>query len=460
MNTKNISVIFLSLLIFLFYLSCDDMEDIHEEYLELGRKVYLGKVDSVETFPGINKIKLTWYISSDPRIENTIIYWNMRSDSIIKPFNRTIAGVQKDSIVIENLPETIYDFDLKNVNSKGESSLFSYAIGTSWGERFIKSLKKRSPDILAYDFTTSTYTMELSPTFEEDNIVYSQIKYTDRKGQQKLIKIDRDSSLLKMHDFPAGGEFQLRTVFSIPNAVDSVFTDYIKFFAPEEIISIGKKVLSLAEIQGSSFLSRGETLIQRNQDGDLIMYETNEVGQLAQTDRHNAIAPWSQFRDFFYLEPDRFIGITPANSVEMYQLVNNKLNTVKLKMGTGFIFPSFIPFKGMFYSLNAGEVKRWLAQPNGTWGAPNGITIAEGFEIYKTIFTYKYKSILGVDNQGYLWYFPVMSDGSLGTKMIIGKGWNKYKQIIPFGDKLLCLDANNEFWLHNFSLDDFWVLND
>src|SRR5690606_37926740 len=96
--------------------SCDKMNDIQEEFTSREDQVYLGKVDSIRFYSGFGRAKITWYIGSDPKIDRTIIYWNMRKDSVVKDFIRNTSGVQKDSIILDNLPEGSTLFEFRNVN--------------------------------------------------------------------------------------------------------------------------------------------------------------------------------------------------------------------------------------------------------------------------------------------------------------------------------------------------------
>lgn len=56
--------------------SCENINDVHEEYLKRGEEIYTGVVDSLEAYPGNERIKFTWMINADPRITKTVIYWN------------------------------------------------------------------------------------------------------------------------------------------------------------------------------------------------------------------------------------------------------------------------------------------------------------------------------------------------------------------------------------------------
>lgn len=146
-----------SILLILLFSACDDMNDIHQDYLDWGESVYLGKPDSLNIYSGLERVKLTWVNNSDPDISETVIYWNMRNDSIVKPFERISSAKQKDSIIIDNLPEGDYNFELKNRNNKGQASLVASVRGSSLGDHYKSGL--RPPlvsSIKVNDYNTNT----------------------------------------------------------------------------------------------------------------------------------------------------------------------------------------------------------------------------------------------------------------------------------------------------------------
>ena len=220
------------LCIFLLTTSCENMNDIQSKYANLEEQTYLGKVDSIKTYPGLTRAKITWYISSDPKIEQTIIYWNMRKDSIVKDFVRTTPGVQKDSVIVENLPEGTQLFEFRNINSKGKTSLYSSASVTSWGESFANKLYARSITSQVYVFDSLKFKLSLSSTFSGDSVVYSQVRFTTSQGVQNNVRIDRVTNAVVLSDFPEGGEFKFRTAFFLPMGIDTIYNAYKIYTAP------------------------------------------------------------------------------------------------------------------------------------------------------------------------------------------------------------------------------------
>lgn len=456
---KKYLIIIFSLLSVVF-IGCDDMNDIQKQYVDLGEKVYLGKVDSIEVIPGLNRVKITWYVPADPKIENTIIYWNMRNDSIVKPFNRNAAGVQKDSIIIENLSEDTYYFEFRNTNNQGELSLFSAAQGRVWGEEFVGVLQERKMTSQGYDPDPPMVKLSLSSVSADDEVVYSKIKYTNEAGTVIEERIYNNMNNFTIPDLTLGGDYELITVFYPSDGIDTIYKKIV-YESPLIKIAEGKKILSLNNTAGSMFFTRGESLLQKDPVNNLLVYTLDSNEQLVHTSTMEGL--WNMYAFMYNKSADMLIVVDRdrRNYVSTYRFEGNKLTLLASQISRGYSFPAFMSFDGLFFTIAAnGEVKRWILQPNGTWATPNGGDVmATGFDQYIIALGHQSKAILAVDNvDGGLWYYTTAADGRINaSKKKIGKGWNNYINIYSFGDKLIAQDSNGEFWLHDFDLDTYWL---
>lgn len=124
------AILVVSIILGFISFGCDDMNKVQEEYASRDEIVYLTKVDSIISHSRAGKIMFVYWIGADPKIEQTVVYWNARRDSLVKDFIRTGPGKQKDSIEITGLAPGIYQFEFRNKNSRGEYSLFSSKVGT------------------------------------------------------------------------------------------------------------------------------------------------------------------------------------------------------------------------------------------------------------------------------------------------------------------------------------------
>lgn len=444
-------------------ISCDDMNEIQKEFADREEQVYLGKVDTIRSVPGFGKVKLTWYLGSDPKIEQTIIYWNERQDSIVKNVNRTSSNLMRDSIIIENLPEGSTLFEFRNVNSRGESSLFTSATATVWGKTFAEGLRVRRITKKVFNYEQSEYLLTLSASPTTDSVVYSQIIYTDNKGAEKSIRIEKESNEVMLPNFSDGAKFQFRNIFFLPQGMDTVYARYEEYTAPKAVFENGKK-LSFPGNPESRFSEHTQTtLYEWNLQGDVILYQLNADGSFTQIESHSGLVPRSTYRDFFFYDDDKFIGVGVNNQIFMCQIENFELLFVKSGannfFGTGFTFPVFIPARGFFYVISAtGAMNAWYVNNKAVLGSPTNTAVATNF-LYDPVVLFDSKYIVAVDEEGYLWSIPISTVGVHRGMNKIGSGWDKFVKLIAVGQKLIGVDANGEFYEFDFNAtDNYWVI--
>ncbi|MFV0606779.1 MAG: DUF4998 domain-containing protein [Niabella sp.] len=465
---KIIQILLLALNSFIFIVfalsSCDKMNDIQEEYANRVEQVYLGKVDSIKYYPGFGKAKLVWQINADPKIEQTIIYWNNRQDSILKPFNRTVSGIQKDSIVVDNLPEGSTLFEFVNINSMGERSLMSSATVTTWGVSFSEGLRARTLTSFNYDNDQDICSLELTPVEVGDSVVYAEVVYTNNLNQVQTVKIGRGDNMATLTGFPDGGTFTFRNVFFPPQGIDTIKSDFQTYQAPTAVTNPGVKI-TLKGVSSSRYFDYNGDLGEWTSAGDLIVYGVAADGSLAQTTKYAALAPRTTYREFFYYSDNQFIGITTGHQIRLCEIVNGTLSIVLTPtganyFGSAFNMAGFIGANGFFFSIASDVVKTWFALPNATWANPNGATVATDFS-YNPYTLSATQHILGVDGSGLLWSMPTSFSGAIGAKTTIGKGWSRFTKIVRVGTNVYGMEGNGDFYLfNNFdATNSYWVVN-
>lgn len=454
--------------------SCDKMDDIQKKYVDRGEKNYLGIVDSIESYPGFGRVKLTWYINADPRIDQTIVYWNMRKDSVVLDFNRESPGLQKDSIILTDLPEGTSLFEFRNVNDEGETSLFSSASVTVWGPEFADGLPARSLIGFDYNYTASRYNLVLSPSAPGDSVIYSQIVYKTMQGLEKTIKINREVDSITLENFEDGGAFRFRTVFYLPEGIDTVYADYQEFKAPTAVSAKGVKLAINGSLdnqyfsRGGAAVSDADSLYEWNTDGDLNIYTFTGDGTLTLARTLPSAISRADFHYFFFYDADRFIGVDKDGRVFLLRDNGSGFDTLKTPsggqyLGSGFHFMDYMPARGFFYTLTSsdGALRTWFAKNDATWDSPNGTTVGTGFTEYSSLALFNKQTLLAIDAEGRLWSFPISAKGAIGSKSRVGSGWNRFKKLVSVGTKLLAMEEDGDFYLFDDfnATDKFWIVD-
>lgn len=103
-----------------FLVSCSDMNDLHQPYLDQGEHIYAAKVDAVVVRPGNERIQLDLFYTAQ-RIKECVIYWNVRQNSLVKEL--PASGVNGVPVLLEDMPEGTYSFEIVTKDLYGNESL-------------------------------------------------------------------------------------------------------------------------------------------------------------------------------------------------------------------------------------------------------------------------------------------------------------------------------------------------
>ena len=128
-----------------FIVSCSDMNDLHEIYLENGETTYIGRVDSVHEFSGRERALLRYWIT-DPRAKYLILYWNQFEDSLKVEIPPHQAEEYQDIIIGENgtkIAEGDYTFFFYSYDNKGYRSVKYEKIVKVYGSQYQQALSAR-----------------------------------------------------------------------------------------------------------------------------------------------------------------------------------------------------------------------------------------------------------------------------------------------------------------------------
>lgn len=181
MKLKNI-ILMIALGFASFMTACDGMNDLHVGYLKEGERVYTAKVDSVSPGPGNSRINMEVFINSQ-RINKLRIYWNSYQDSLDYMIEEK-RGVF--NIMIENLPEREYLFQIVSFDKYGNHSLPVEVTSRTYGEIYQRTLPNR---LISSLLKAENGEAVFSWALPANDALYSVLQYTDKDNNLRSKEI-------------------------------------------------------------------------------------------------------------------------------------------------------------------------------------------------------------------------------------------------------------------------------
>lgn len=182
---KNIKLIVCLLVVSgaIIWVSCTKQDE-YKKYLPARPLVYPGMADSINTYPGNNRIMLSWLLMSDPTISKAKVFWNNGHDSASIDINRK-QGVDTVRIIIDKLQETSYTFDIFTYDREGNKSVPAPVTGRVYGAKYQSTLLNRA--ILNVNYSADSKMLAITWGTADTVNTGTRLWYTDESGDKQLL---------------------------------------------------------------------------------------------------------------------------------------------------------------------------------------------------------------------------------------------------------------------------------
>jgi hypothetical protein len=201
--------------------ACDDLMDTHKEFIEGGEVIYAPKPDTLFFVAGKNRIQANYTVSKVPSIESINIYWNNYADSLIRQIDA--VNEPMGSIIIDNLDEKSYTFDILIQDKYGHRSLKVSEPGTAYGDIFQSSLLVQRINNMQNTEEGGLITWDIA----QEGLVFTEFRYTDTAGKEQRYRIDGNTRDILCPDVNGGSSVDYRSAYLPEEAcIDTFYTDW------------------------------------------------------------------------------------------------------------------------------------------------------------------------------------------------------------------------------------------
>ena len=203
------TVVYILLTGIILALSCCKQQDsIYEEFIVPNGLAYPGKVLNPITYPGKERIEITWQNGTDPEVVKARIAWNNNTEweeLTVNPNTFTIRHI------IDPISENTYSFMIRTYDAKGNISVPVEVMGVVYGEMYERSLVN-IPIIETSIDATGTLNIQFIST--PPDIVATEIKYAEATtGDTVVVRTPISAESAQCPLYKIGSNFYTRTLY-------------------------------------------------------------------------------------------------------------------------------------------------------------------------------------------------------------------------------------------------------
>lgn len=210
--------------------ACEKSDIAYKDFAPGGEIVYPGKVDSIKVYPGNNRAKLTWLLKTDSRITKCRVYWNRRADSVEVPVTRT-SGVDTISVLLTNLTEGAYSFEVYSYNAAGNVSVKNTATGDVYGAFYTSNLTNRLLKKAVYGAGKT----RIEWVVADARSMGLELRYKDAAGVPQTLQVPSTEMITTITGYVLNNELEYQTLYKpVSNSIDIFAAAAVKVVAKPE----------------------------------------------------------------------------------------------------------------------------------------------------------------------------------------------------------------------------------
>ena len=168
----------------------------------------------LKSMDGYERVKLMWTISAESTVKKTVIYWNDKKSYKEVEFKPEGTGVQQCEIILEDLEEGDYTFELVNFDEEGAQSNTATVEAKAYGEKYAATLKTRTYSDESYDPKSETETIRWNS--------WSKGIETELSYQSTVLTVKHSDLVTNLSPIDEGVTISIQTIYQPDNCMDKI----------------------------------------------------------------------------------------------------------------------------------------------------------------------------------------------------------------------------------------------
>ena len=227
--------------------SCNDMDKIHQQYLD-GEIIYSGKLDTLLIRPGMYRAQLEAYTHLLGNSNKVIVEFDNRTE---------IYDIESDvpeiySVIIENLDENFYEFDVITQDQEGNLSIPQTVSGFAVGDNFVGDQPPR--EVNDFTFETDGNYVNFFGNAESEFVIFTTLDYDNENNEIVRDTLFFEDDKVKLIDFlPLGNLTTQSYIQSGLRGIDTIALEPVSYSLPNVPYSeLSKEFIQIIDMPGDN----------------------------------------------------------------------------------------------------------------------------------------------------------------------------------------------------------------
>ena len=227
--------------------SCNDMDKIHQQYLD-GEIIYSGKLDTLLIRPGMYRAQLEAYTHLLGNSNKVIVEFDNRTE---------IYDIESDvpeiySVIIENLDEDFYEFDVITQDQEGNLSIPQTVSGFAVGDNFVGDQPSR--EVNDFTFETDGNYVNFFGNAESEFVIFTTLDYDNENNEVVRDTLFFEDDKVKLIDFlPLGNLTTQSYIQSGLRGIDTIALEPVSYSLPNvPYAELSKEFIQIIDMPGDN----------------------------------------------------------------------------------------------------------------------------------------------------------------------------------------------------------------
>lgn len=222
--------------------ACQEMEDIHADFIKGGEKTYATVPDTVQTMPGNKRLQLKWLVHNGANIKKSVVEWNDNGQDFKKEVEVSLsAPLDSVMIMLDNLEEKSYLFKTYNIDKDGNRSTKVQVTGLVYGDIYQSTITNRIITSIVGGGTVDSIVVNWRLPNEGNTGV--ELSYKSRSGEMVKKWVNPVETSTVIRNWESLGSMTYKSYYiPEPTAIDTFVTDVAEVILPRYIEFKGVKL--------------------------------------------------------------------------------------------------------------------------------------------------------------------------------------------------------------------------